>query len=240
MLEVAENVYRLGSEHHNFYVVADGGKATVIDAGCSKELPKLEAGLATIGLAPADVEAIVLTHAHADHIGFAAEAEATGTEIRASEPEAPIAKGDVEGHAIKPNEMPLWKHGTWKFLVGLMRSGILKAPNVSSVVTFADGEVLDLPGKPRAVYTPGHTVGHSAFYLATPKILFSGDALATRNLLESRDAEPQMMPDKFHTDPAQAKESLNVLAALDTTMILPGHGSPYKGQAAQAVETALA
>lgn len=60
----------------------------------SKELPKLEQGLATIGMKRDDVEAIILTHAHADHIGFAAEANAAGTEVRISEIEGPIATGD--------------------------------------------------------------------------------------------------------------------------------------------------
>ena len=64
MQQVAENVYRLGSSYHNFYLLTEGGKATVVDAGGSKELEKLEAGLASLRLKRDDVEAILLTHAH--------------------------------------------------------------------------------------------------------------------------------------------------------------------------------
>ncbi|NND02337.1 MAG: hypothetical protein HKN91_06070 [Acidimicrobiia bacterium] len=46
------------------------------------------------------------------------------------------------------------------------------------------------------------------------------------------------MPDMFHTDAAQARTSLDTLAALDTNLVLPGHGSPYKGQASEAVRLA--
>ncbi len=109
---------------------------------------------------------------------------------------------------------------------------------MKSVVTFSDSETLDLPGKPRAVYCPGHTVGHAAFYLPDRRILFTGDALVTRDLLANHDGDPQLMPDIFHTDPAQARASLDVLAALDTDLLLPGHGSPYAGQAADAVAIA--
>ena len=44
MYQVGDGIYRLGTAIHNFYVIAEGGKATVIDAGCSKELPKTRTG----------------------------------------------------------------------------------------------------------------------------------------------------------------------------------------------------
>ncbi len=238
MQQVGDGVYRLGTDIHNFYLLTDGGKATVVDAGCSKELPKLEAGLASIGMKRDDVEAIIMTHAHADHIGFAAEANDAGTEVRTSEVEGPIATGNQKVHAVKIPQLPLWKLGTWKFLIGLVKVGVMNAPSVSSVVTFTDGEILDIPGRPQAVYSPGHTIGHASFYVAESKTLFTGDALVTRDLLNNRDGDPQLMPGIFHKDPAQARASLEALGRLDTELVLPGHGSPYRGQAAEAVRMA--
>jgi len=238
MQQVGEGIYRLGTDIHNFYLLTEGGKATVVDAGCSKELSKLDAGLASLNMKRDDVEAIVLTHAHADHIGFAAEANDAGTEVRTSEVEGPIATGEQKVHAVKIPQLPLWKLGTWKFLIGLVKVGVMKAPSVKSVVTFSDGDVLDLPGKPRVVYSPGHTVGHSSFYVADSKTLFTGDALVTRDLLSNHDGAPRLMPDIFHVDPAQARASLDALGGIDTELLLPGHGSPYKGQVAEAVRIA--
>jgi len=239
MDQVGDGIYRLGTVIHNFYVIADGGKATVVDAGCSKELPKLEQGLASIGMKRDDVEAIILTHAHADHIGFAQEANAAGTEVRTSEIEGPIATGDQVGDEMKVRQLPLWKLGTWRFLIGLLKVGVMNAPRVDSVVTFGDGDVLDLPGSPEVVYSPGHTIGHTCFYLAQSKTLLTGDALVTRDVLNHHDGAPQLMPCVFHTDPAQARASLDVLSALDTELVLPGHGSPYHGQIAEAAKAAL-
>ncbi len=239
MQQVGDGIYRLGTAIHNFYLIVEDAKATVVDAGCSKELPKLEEGLASIGMKLVDVEAIILTHPHADHIGFAAEANAAGTEVRTSEIEGPIATGDQVGHELKIRRLPLWKLGTWSFLVGLLRVGVTNAPPVKSVVTFGDGDILDLPGSPEVVDCPGHSIGHVSFYLPQSKTLFTGDALVTRDVLNNHDAAPQLMPDVFHTNPAQARASLDVLSALDTELVLPGHGPPYRGQVAEAAKAAL-
>jgi glyoxylase-like metal-dependent hydrolase (beta-lactamase superfamily II) len=238
MDQIGDGIYRLGTAIHNFYVITEGGKATVVDAGCSKELPKLEQGLASIGMKSDDVEAIILTHAHTDHMGFAAEANTAGTEVRISEIEGPIATGDQVGDELKIRQLPLWKLGTWRFLSGLLKVGVMNSPRVKSVVTFADGDVLDLPGSPQVVYSPGHTIGHTAFYLRQSKTLFTGDAPVTRDVLNHHDGAPQLMPCVFHTDPDQARASLDLLSSYDTELVLPGHGSPYQGQVAEAAKAA--
>ncbi|MDH3607249.1 MAG: MBL fold metallo-hydrolase [Acidimicrobiia bacterium] len=234
MQEVAPGTYRLGSKQHNFYLVAEGGKATVIDAGCSKEIGKLDAALAALNMARSDVEVILLTHAHADHIGFAAEAADGGTAVKAHVDEAPIARGEARGHAVQVGDLPLWRPPVWGFLFALLKAGVRTAPRVKSIETFDDGERLDIPGHPRVIHTPGHTPGHAVFYLEGPKTVFTGDGLVTMNVLGGRKG-PQMLPPLFHTDEDLARRSLVHLESLDTKYVLPGHGSPWRGQAADAV-----
>ncbi len=241
MIEITPRIHRLGTSHHNFYIFVEGGKATVIDAGCSKEWPKLIAGLASIGLGSEDVEAILVTHAHADHIGFGRQAQKNGVRVEVHGDEESRALGTYEGKAaISPTELPLWRPGTWSFLIALMRVGVAKQPRLKSVETFGDGEVLDLPGKPRVVHTPGHTEGHSAFFFPEARVVFTGDALATRDLLGKSRLELQVMPDAFHNDPARNRESLGRLTSLRADLVLPGHGHPFEGTPAKAVAQALA
>jgi glyoxylase-like metal-dependent hydrolase (beta-lactamase superfamily II) len=237
MERVHEGTYRLGSSHHNFYVVVDGGKATVIDAGCFKEWPVLVSGLAEIGLGPDDVEAIIVTHAHADHIGFGKEAQDNGLRVKVHEHEEPRALGTYEGKtAITPMQMPLWKPAVWGFLVALLKVGILKQPALESVETFTDGEVLDLPGRPRVIHTPGHTEGHASFLVGST--LFSGDAVVMQDLFGRDRTTPFVMQDAFHNDPRLVWESLDVVAGIRAERVLPGHGDPFPGTPAEMVRMA--
>lgn len=229
-------VHRQGSQAHNWYIVEDGGKATVIDAGCSREFPQLLRGLAAAGLALDDVEVILITHAHADHFGFAKEAMDGGLDVRVHEDEEERALGRYRGRfSVTPQELPLWKPTVLRALIQLARRGVMKLPFVASIETFADDETIDAPGRPRVIHTPGHTEGHAAFYLPEHQALFTGDAIATMSL-SGGGRGPQMLADVFHNDPALARESLQRLAGVATRMVYPGHGHPKEGEVSDMVE----
>ena len=68
---MADGVVRLGSDQVNWYLVEEAGVVTVVDAGLPRFRPQLEEGLRLLGRQPADVGAVILTHAHADHVGLA-------------------------------------------------------------------------------------------------------------------------------------------------------------------------
>ena len=235
---VSEGIHRLGTKAHNFYVLVEGGKATVIDAGCSKELPKLVAGLESIGLGLGDVEALVITHAHADHFGFAAEAAAQGTAVKVHEDERTRANGTYRGRfAISTSELRLGRLATWRNFLPMMRLGVTGLTHTDDVETVTDGEVLDLPGRPVVIHTPGHTEGHIAFHCPDLSSTFVGDALASMPLFGGTTG-PQMIEDEFHLDPALARESLSRLETLGSHLVLPGHGEPLRMPIADAVSAA--
>jgi glyoxylase-like metal-dependent hydrolase (beta-lactamase superfamily II) len=68
MEQVADGIHRLGSRAHNFYIIAEGDEATIVDLGCRREWKSLIGGLAALGLGPASVSAALATHAHGDHL----------------------------------------------------------------------------------------------------------------------------------------------------------------------------
>lgn len=235
MQQVADGIHRLGTSVHGFYILAEGGKATVVDAGCSREWTKLVSGLAELGLKPEDVEAILITHVHADHFGFAAKAATEGLRVKVHEDDLARAEGRYEGKAaVQMSDLNLFKPATWRFLLPLAIAGATSMDHTTDVETVRDGEVLDLPGSPLVVHTPGHTEGHAAYHLPDRRTTFVGDALATMGLLGGPTG-PQLMPDLFHNDPALARESLARLAALDSDLLLPGHGDALAMPIADAV-----
>jgi glyoxylase-like metal-dependent hydrolase (beta-lactamase superfamily II) len=211
---------------------------TVVDAGGSRELPLLEAGLAELGLGLDRVEALLITHAHTDHIGFARLIEKRGISVRVHEDEAAYARSGAAGSQVGTMDLPLWKPRTIAFIIEMVRAGADRGYRLKEVGTVSDGEQLDLPGRPQVVATPGHTAGHASYFFAESKTLCAGDALVTDGLIHGR-VGPQLMPDRFHLDVAQARESLQRLAGLSAELVLPGHGRPWRGPVSEAVERAL-
>ena len=71
-MEIAPRIRRIGRDSIiNSYLVEEGGEITLVDAGLSGLWNSLPAELGAMGRQIEDVRAIVLTHGHSDHIGFA-------------------------------------------------------------------------------------------------------------------------------------------------------------------------
>ena len=229
MKEVADGIYRLGSKYHNWYLIGEGGKYTGVDAGCSREWSEMASALEKLGATTDDLEAVIISHGHIDHTGFARDASERGVNVKIHADDEYRLAQTRDGYAASITDLPLWRPRVIAFLAVLGRAGALTSHKLAGAETFADDDVLDVPGRPRVVHTPGHTEGHSAFYLEDRRLVFTGDAFVSIDMIGSQDG-PQLMPDVFHTDVAQAQDSLGRLAALDADLALPGHGDPMRGR----------
>jgi glyoxylase-like metal-dependent hydrolase (beta-lactamase superfamily II) len=242
MTEVASGVHRAGSPLINWYLVEDEGRVTLVDAGVPGYWPQLDKTLAAIGRSRGDVEALVLTHGDGDHVGF-------GERLRRETGARVLVHGeDIEittTRKQKKTEAGLgtlagFRHAAaWRILGEITRNGGLRVPPVAEVETFSDGDVLDVPGRPRVVHTPGHTYGHCVVHLADRGVVFAGDALCTWHPLRGTRG-PQLMPPALTVNTAQALGSLDRIAELEADTVLVGHGEPWTEGAAAAVERARA
>ena len=70
-MQVATGVERIHEFVINCYLVEEAGSLTLVDAGIGATWDLLVAGLSGMGRSLADIEAVILTHAHLDHIGMA-------------------------------------------------------------------------------------------------------------------------------------------------------------------------
>ena len=236
-VELAPSVWRAGSELVNWYLVEDGGRVTIVDAGLPKFRPQLDRALERMGRSPGDVAAIVLTHAHADHIGFAEDVRReAGVPVHVHSADEELAKTRKPFGKNERSFLPDLRHPhVYRLLAHMLRNGLAKVEAIKEVTTFEDGATLDVPGAPRVVHTPGHTMGHCALHLADRGVLLVGDEMCTLNPVTGKRG-PQLMPRSFNLSSATCLDSLANLQDLEADVVLPGHGEPWRDGVAAAVE----
>lgn len=238
-MEIAKGVHHFDCGPFNWYLIEEEGRLTLIDAGFPGHHSVYEKGLESLGKTNKDLEAIVLTHAHADHIGFAEKLrKKTGVPVYVHEADAKMA--------CKPLQLPwygllsnAWRPYTAKMLGVAIINGVFSLPHLTKVQTVYHGQVLDVPGKPKVLYTPGHTNGEIALFLEERRIILSGDTIVTRNLLTGELGQPQLTNPILTGNYKQAIRSLDLLRELGEVTMLSGHGTAWTGNMNDAVDIAL-
>ncbi len=239
-MEVAKGIYRLTNGISNFYLVEDGGKLLLVDAGIPHDWDRMVQAVSAIHRTLRDLEAVLVTHAHSDHTGFAERARTEApSAIWIHEADAEAAKGAPQEKNEGKLRGYLLHAESWRTIFGLARGGGTKIVPIRDVSTFVDGQTIDAPGHPRAIHVPGHTAGMASVFFDQRRVLLTGDCLVMRNPLTGRKG-PQIMPDALNRDSAQALQSLDALEGLVADFILPGHGEPWTEGAAKAVRRARA
>jgi glyoxylase-like metal-dependent hydrolase (beta-lactamase superfamily II) len=148
-------MFTVGPVQENcFFVRRDGAReAIVVDPG--EEAGRL---LAAIGELELDVQAILLTHTHFDHVGAVAPlARATG---------APVWCPALERHVLAD----IMTYVPWP--------GFGPFESYEADHEVSGGERLELAGfEIDVLFTPGHSPGHVTYSIADEQALFSGDVL---------------------------------------------------------------
>jgi glyoxylase-like metal-dependent hydrolase (beta-lactamase superfamily II) len=238
--EVAEGVHRLTNGVANFYLIQESGKLTLVDAGAPKDWALFTRAARTLGKAGGDLDAVLLTHAHTDHTGFAEQARTTtGTRVWIHERDVQAARTGKVGPRDGKQSAYLLRGAFWRTALVLGMRGGTKIIPIREVSGFSDGEVLDVPGSPRVVHAPGHTGGSAAILLEDRGVLFTGDVLCTHNAYTGR-VGPQIMPSGLNADTPQALASLANLTGIKADVLLPGHGESWTGGVEEAIRQARA
>ncbi len=235
--DVAEGVHRIGEHFVNWYLVEEGGRITIVDAGLPASWQSLLEALSKIGRSPGDVEALVLTHAHFDHIGFAERARVElGIPVWVHENDAPLTR---RPWLYMSERSPLSYLGprTLPIVASFIRAGAPRVGPIRQVRRFGNEGVLDVPGSPRILFTPGHTLGHAALHLPERDAVISGDALVTHDPYTDTRG-PRIVARAATADSERALASLELLAGTGAGTLLPGHGEPWTGGAESAVREA--
>ena len=232
-MRLGPSLYRVGNGIVNCYLVEEAGEVTIVDAGVAGQWKGLATSLAAMDRTLDDVRAIVLTHGHGDHIGFAERARRErGWPVLVHELDAALARGEVPNPA---KNGPVKLGPLMSFLWWSLRHGGLRTAHLGEVATYGDGATLDVPGSPRVILAPGHTPGSAALHFPQHDALMAGDVMCTL-AVTTGERGPRVAP--FTADAELARDSLSRLAGLPARLVLPGHGDPFEGGVDEAIRLA--
>jgi glyoxylase-like metal-dependent hydrolase (beta-lactamase superfamily II) len=212
----------------------DAGVA-VIDTGWSTEeaWATLVAGMAAAGYAPADVQAILITHIHPDHYGLAGRLrEASGAWVGLHPADAALIPAryglGIDGllanmdalliDAGVPDEVRTELTGA---SMGIRELVAAAEPDVF----FEDRVTVPLPGWDLVtLHTPGHSPGHVCFHDRKGRLLFSGDHVLPR-ISPSVAVHVQQPVNPL----ADFLDALRGVRDLDVDEVLPAHEWRFRG-----------
>jgi glyoxylase-like metal-dependent hydrolase (beta-lactamase superfamily II) len=237
--QVTNQVYVARSPLVNWTVVTGDDGVVLIDSGFPGQRTEVLGSLTELGYEPADVRAILLTHAHIDHFGsaiwFAAQCT---TPVYCHAAEVGHAKREYLEQA-SPVEVAkhAWQPRWLKWSLDISRKGAFTHTGIPTTRALTGDVAAQLPGQPIAIPTPGHTGGHSSFIV--DGVLVSGDALVTGHPVSTRRG-PQLLHPVFNHSQSDCERSLAALAMLETTVLIPGHGDVWRGPIRELAEAAAA
>lgn len=221
---ISERVWFAHSELVNWSVVRTPRGIVLVDAGYADQSEAVLASVATAadGAAASDLVAILVTHAHTDHIGGipAILERHPAVAVLAAEAEVTAVRGpDREQITIGTIGLKLLRPRVIAWLRAAVAAGGLRETAIPSARAFTPQELARMGL--RAVSAPGHTAGSTVFEVLGDDVLITGDAFVTDHAIYRRPRAGAIDP-MFSADPVVARQTAERISRAFT--ILPGHG----------------
>jgi glyoxylase-like metal-dependent hydrolase (beta-lactamase superfamily II) len=231
--EVADGVFRLGTKWVNFYLVAEDGEFALVDTGYPGYWNHLTQGTNRLGGTASAITGAIVTHHHVDHAGTAERLSRVGARVFVQKADAAIVRGERRSHVPPGFYRQSWRPSMARYLAHTIAVGGAKYRPAPRVEEWQQDQILDLPGRPRIVHTPGHTAGHTSVVLEERGVLFSGDAMVN---FDYAKGEAGLRQHRFNDDWELALASLDRLDVFDAGIVLFGHGDPWTQGSRRALE----
>jgi glyoxylase-like metal-dependent hydrolase (beta-lactamase superfamily II) len=217
MIEVAQGVSFIPGQDDfipdsHVYVLGDPASQdlSLVDAGLVGKGGYKMGAIRQMGIDPAAIKRIIMTHTHLDHIGCLPE-------ILKEIPEAELWVQTLEGEQLEQGDERT-VHGMDMFRsMAEMQFGIKPGDYTFQVQRKLEGgDTLDIGGMTwEVIHISGHSMGGIALYNRGRKILIPGDVVYADYAIGRFDL--------YGADASALKKSLYNLAELEVDILLPGH-----------------
>lgn len=217
MKQITNSLYQLSLGAVNVFVIEDTAGLTLIDTGLKGSTGKIFSALEKAGKSPRDIRRIILTHAHGDHAGSAAEIKKRlNIPVFAHFDAARLIEAGLAG------ERPLHlSPGIANWLI--YNLFIRPAGNAVEPLTIDqhlnDNDILPFAGGIQVIYTPGHATGHISLLLRQERVLIAGDICANAFGLAGSTV---------YEDSELGMQSIRKAASFDFDTAVFGHGRPLQ------------
>ena len=219
----------------NVYLIEDD-PLTLVDAGPNSgtSFDELTNGLAALGHALEDIELVILTHQHIDHLGLVSlVAQRSGADVAAIDVAVPFVENysqEAQKDDAFAREVML-RNGISEDVVSALSavSQAFRAWGARADVTrvLTDGEEMSFRDRTLKVHhRPGHSPTDTVFHDSERRTLIAAD-----HLLGHISSNPLITrPTDGSSERPQALvtylRSLEETRAMDVDLVLPGHGDP--------------
>jgi glyoxylase-like metal-dependent hydrolase (beta-lactamase superfamily II) len=223
-VQLAPGVFRIPTAPadlvNSFAFLDADGQVTLVDCGPWTAPRRLHAALAWMGCGPSDVTRIVLTHAHADHVG--------GLVRFRGRSGAPVVVHQRDADYIRAGRPPVRdRQSQFGRLLGRLPGNRFAPVEVSEELV--DGQQLPVGGGLTVIHTPGHTPGHMSLLHEDSGVLVTGDALFN---WRKRITWPALA---FCTNQTLTRQTAARLGELDFSIAAFTHGPEIRDRARESV-----
>lgn len=237
LTEVAPGIHRLRlplpfpTQSVNAYIIHHEGEIDLVDTGDSPERhgEHWTAAFRHLGLSPARVRQIFVTHHHSDHLGCARHLQRlTGAPVLVLDRDLEDAarSGPAAEHHRTELVQLLIRAGMPSETAEAWRSGLgpVRRPSeLPEMTTLTDGQQVRLGGQTyQVIWAPGHCDGQYCLYNPAQGRLFGAD-----HLLQKMVPPISRAPGRRPRLVADYLDSLAKVERLEVRQILPGHGAPF-------------
>jgi glyoxylase-like metal-dependent hydrolase (beta-lactamase superfamily II) len=221
MQQITTSLYQISLGPVNVFVIKDNG-LTLIDTGYKGSMDHIFSALGKAGENPDAIKQVILTHAHPDHAGSAADIKKKlGIPLLAHEQEAPLIEQGISGRAaihLSPGVI------NWLIYTLFIKRGSSTIDPVGIDKHLNHNDILPIAGGLQVLHTPGHSAGHLALWLKNEGVLIAGDICAHVAGLDLSTV---------YEDRALGIRSILDVAELNFDKAVFGHGRPLKLKANQ-------